>query len=512
MQQEDYRATLLIMVGLAVASLTGLARQATLAYELGAGRATDIYLVAFALPEFAFIAMPIVLVPAFLPLFARRRIEQGEASAWRFGRWTALLLFLALTGLCVLAALSAPLYLGALAPGFGGIERHQALQMLRLMLPAVVLQGLVALAGSALQVYRRFARPALATAVYNLVFCAGLLWLPLKSATSRAAWGVLLGAVAALLFQISLLWRHRPSSLAPANQSGGQGSMARDTSQLARLAGSLAVGYTVHHLVLLVDRAMATSLGAGRAASLNYAYHLALVVGQASGLAVSTALFPRLAEQTALRNTSSVRAGLADALRVVLLIGLPATCALVLLRNPIIELLLQRGAFDSTAVDAVSQPLIWYSLAVLADALCQPLWRTVYAGHRSWTVLAINGAQTAVRLLGNLALVPKLGYSGLALSAAVGLTVQAIVLGWWTRRQIGTFLAPSWWSDGGRIALATAAAAGAVALTSHRLQSTPPILVLSAAGISGGLAYLVVLYVLGLRIRWHVPAMPTHPQ
>lgn len=85
MRREDYRATLIIMSGLAAAALTGFVREASLAYQLGVGRATDIYLIAFTIPEFVFTALPIVLVPAFLPLFADLRLRVGEAGAWRFG-------------------------------------------------------------------------------------------------------------------------------------------------------------------------------------------------------------------------------------------------------------------------------------------------------------------------------------------------------------------------------------------------------------------------------------------
>ena len=73
----------------------------------------------------------------------------------------------------------------------------------------------------------------------------------------------------------------------------------------------------------------------------------------------------------------------------------------------------------------------------MADALCQPMWRVVYALRRPWAVLQINALQTGIRLLGNLALLPILGANGLALSAAVGLSIQAGVLRWWIQRQIG---------------------------------------------------------------------------
>jgi putative peptidoglycan lipid II flippase len=424
-----------------------------------------------------------------------------------------------LAGIALLAGLSAPVYLTALAPGFSIAERRLAQQLAHLMLPAIVLQGLVVLSGAILQVHRRFVRPALATAVYNVTFCLALLFLPLRPATTRAGWAVLLGAAAGLLFQITLLWKHRPIASPQSTQRpcGGGDDHDRDTtreylSRLTRLSGSMTAGYAVHHAILFADRAMATALGAGRAATLHYAYHLALIVGQTSGLAVSTALFPRLAEQTAAGDHAGMRAAVADALHFVLLVGLPASSALVLLRTPAIEFLLQGGAFEATAVEAVTHPLTWYALGVLMDALCQPLWRVVYVRQRPQTVLAINGAQTVVRLICNIALIPAMGYNGIALSAAIGLTLQAGILGWWAWRQIGAYLTSSWLGDAGRIALATAVAAGATSLAISQLETAPPLLILSIGGLSGGLVYLIVLRALGLRILQHVQVTLPHPE
>ena len=80
MRREDYQATLIVMAGLGAAALTGFVREAALAYQLGAGRAADVYLVAFTIPEFIIVALPIVLTPAFIPLFTRHRLSAGEGS------------------------------------------------------------------------------------------------------------------------------------------------------------------------------------------------------------------------------------------------------------------------------------------------------------------------------------------------------------------------------------------------------------------------------------------------
>ncbi len=498
MNREDYGATLILMLGFAAATVTGFLREATLAYQLGAGRATDIYLVAFAVPEFLFLALPIVVTPIFIPHFTDLRLRGGETTAWRFGLRVAAGLLALLAALTVIVVISAPLYMHWLAPGFDILERIQAGRALRLMSPAICLMGGVALASAALQVYRRFARPALATATYNLTFVIVLLLLPLTWPVGRAAWGVTAGAAAALLFQSSLLMRFRPSASAKGDEKDKK-EPSVGLGQVARLAAPLAAAYAVHHAILLVDRAMATTLGEGGAATLNFAYRLALVIGQLSGLAVSTVLFPRMAEQVAQNDLGELRKSLAAALRFVWMIGLPACCGLVLLRVPLVKVVYERGAFDRAATAAVSEVLVWYAVAVLADALCQPLWRVLYAWRRTGTVLAVNGLQTGIRILCNVAAIRHLGYNGLALSAALGLTIQLITLVLLVRRDLGSFLTGAWWRSAAKVVLATSFALAVAWLLASQFSATPALVILLICGISGALAYLVAIWILEKR-------------
>jgi len=360
------------------------------------------------------------------------------------------------------------------------------------MLPALTMMGGATLAGAILQVYRRFARPALATAIYNVTFVIVLLGAPLAWSVGRAAWGVTAGAAAAFLLQFSLVWHFRPKPSAPDSERKPL-PLPVGVSDLARVAGPLAAGYAVHHVILFVDRAMATTLAAGAVATLNYAYRLALVVGQLSGLAVSTALFPRMAEQAASQDLSGLRSSLAAALRFVWLIGVPACGGLIVLRIPLVQVLFERGAFDRSATIAVSDILVWYAIAVLADALCQPLWRVLYARRSAWTVLAMNSLQTGIRVVVNLALIDPLGYRGLALSAALGLTVQLLLLGQVVRRQLGPFLAAGWWRQMFRALLAAALAVLVTGLVVSHFRAWPALSVILAGAAVGGLTYLGVL-------------------
>jgi putative peptidoglycan lipid II flippase len=425
MTRTDARSTVIVMFSLALAVLTGFFRQTAIASILGAGRTTDIYLVAFAIPEFVFIALPIILTPVIIPLFSKIRQEYGERSAWHWGLrlsgWILLMVLL----IAIIAALVAPIFISWISPGFSAAEKAQTIQVFYRMLPGLIMMGLSALTGSFLQVYRRFARPVLTTAVYNLVFISSLLFLPLYDPLMRAAWGVTLGATAAMLFQVPLLLQLRPREKVTAE---GLFIDQKTIGGALRLTSWMAAGYGANQFILFFDRALATTIGAGSVAILNYGYHISLSIVQLSGLAISIVLFPGLSENVGFRNMDQVRRSINHAMVWIWGLAFPATLGLILLRTPIVRVLLEHGAFQVEATQAVSSVLAIYSLAALADALCQPLWRAVYALHNGKAVLAINSIQTIVRVAADLILIQRFGYNGIAFSATLGLSFQLLIL------------------------------------------------------------------------------------
>jgi putative peptidoglycan lipid II flippase len=363
------------------------------------------------------------------------------------------------------------------------------------MLPSLSLMGLATFASTALQVYRRFLRPAFLTAVYNVTFILTLLFLPGYSIYERAALGVTLGAAAALVLQIPVVWWFRPvpqarQSLTQASTSPGD---TGDTGQLISLAAWFSAGYAAHHLILFIDRAMATSLGAGSAAALSYGLHLALAVGQMSSLPVSTVLFPQLAEEIGRGDELQARRSLIRALKSIWMIALPASAGLIILRQPLVEFLFARGAFDQAATQAVTPTLIWYGLAVMVDALCQPLWRVIYAQKRAPLVLKVNGLQTVIRIICNLLFSMLWGYIGLAISAVVGLSVQLLVLSWLAWRSLGKFSEIRWGRDFAWPLLACTAASIVVGLLAARQPLAAPIVLLMISGAAGSMVYVSVL-------------------
>lgn len=508
MQREDYRSIIIVILGYSAATLTGLFRQSVIAQYLGVDRAADIYLIAFALFEFVFIALPIVLYPAFIPLFTESRVRFGERAAWKLAEQTALGLSLLMLLLTLVIGLGATVFTRLLSPGFSSSDQALTVQAVRLMLPSICLMGLATLSSAILLVFRQFLPPAIMTAVYNTTFAIALITLPVDSLIERASWAVTIGAVVALLFQIPILRNYyiKSNSSTPyPDLSSKSKESPIHVNQVARLAGPLSAGYAVHHFILLVDRAMATMLVAGSVTALFYANHLALVIGQLSGWAVSMVLFPRLTEQISKNDLDGARTSLAEALHLIWMIALPASIGFIIFRDSIITILFERGAFDQVAKVTVSPLVVWYCLAVLADALCQPFWRVIYAQKRSWTVLGVNGLQTIIRLIGNIIFMNLIGITGLVLSATLGLTLQALILGWLVYRSLGTFWTTEWWRGVRRTVYAAIAAACVTGFLAYS-WNYQPILQILAVGAIGGFTYLAVLQlpkILEVYRTWH---------
>jgi peptidoglycan biosynthesis protein MviN/MurJ (putative lipid II flippase) len=125
--------------------------------------------------------------------------------------------------------------------------------------------------------------------------------------------------------------------------------------------------------------------------------------------------------------------------------------------------------------------------------MCQPLWRVIYAWRRVWTVSAVNGLQTVVRIMCNLILIRYFGYSGIAISAMLGLTLQVIVLGWLAQRRLGMSFIQEWWRDARVVIIASMLASISIVIISNQFMSGPAAVTLLVSSMLGGFIYLLVI-------------------
>lgn len=497
------RSAGLIGVATMASRILGVVREVVLAALFGAagGVEMDAFNVAFRVPNllrdlFAEGAM----TAAFVPAFTRTLTRDSRAAAWRLGNLVINALVV-LTGVLVVAGIvfAAPIT-RAIAPRFsetpGKLELTTGLT--RVMLPFLTTVAVsVALMGM-LNSLRRFFVPALAPAMFNVatIACAFAL-VPL---TPRLGWppitGIAIGTLAGGLGQVLIQW--------PAlRREGFRYRAVLDFSdpglrEVLRMMGPGTVGLAATQVNVFVNTYLATSQPQGAVSWLAYAFRLMYLPIGLFGVSLATAAIPEIARHAAADDRPAMRATLARALRMMMVMNVPATIGLMVLASPIVSLLLERGRFTAIDTGATAAALVFYAPGLLAYSAVKIASPTFYSLRDTRTPVLLSTASIVVNLLLNLALVRVLGFRGLALGTALAASFNAGMLLWLLRRRLAGL-------DGGRIAITFVkilAASIAMGIAAHAaiawLESALPgastaVRGLRVAGaIAAGLAVLLV--------------------
>jgi putative peptidoglycan lipid II flippase len=417
-----------------------VARETVLAYLFGAGNDMDAYNVAFRVPNLLRdLFAEGAISAAFVPTFTRYLSTRGRDAAWRLGN----LVFNALavvTLTCVVAGwFLAPDLARWFAPEYALVPGKLELTTLltRIMLPFLTMIALgVALMGM-LNALGRFFIPALSPAMFNIaVLLSAFTLVPLMP---RLGWpriaGIAIGTVVGGAGQILLQWpvlRREGWRYAPILDTRDAG-----LREVMRLMAPGTFGLAAVQVNVFVNTVLATSQGTGAVSWLNYAFRLMYLPIGLFGVSIGTAVLPEISRQAALSDLPAMRRTLSGALRLMLMLNIPATVGLIVLARPIVSLILERGSFGPGDTAATAAALVCYAPALLGYAAVKIASPTFYALRDSRTPVLVSALSVAVNVALNLALVRVAGFRGLALGTAIAATLNAGVLLWLLRGRIG---------------------------------------------------------------------------
>ncbi len=428
------QASLILMLAYVASRVLGLVRELVISYQFGTTRDLDAYQAAFRIPDLLFQilaagAMGAAFIPPFTAYLARKR----EDEAWRMASTVLNATFAVLAVAAGLAALFAPQLAPLVAPGFDAEARALTASLMRIMLVSPVLAGLSGLATAILNSYQEFLLPALSPVVYNLsIIVAGLTLAPRSQMGVRGlAIGVAVGAALHLLIQVpGLVQRNRGYRLAIEPQQAGAREVGR--LMLPRMAGLGAI-----QVNFLANTIIASGLAVGSIAALNYAFQLVMLPWGIFASAISTAVFPTLAEQAALARSEDIKRTLTASLRVILYLTVPAGVGLFVLREPLIRLLFERGEFTASSTAMTAQALMFYAPGLFAIAATEIITRGFYALHDTKTPVQVGVATVLLNILLSLLLSRRMGHGGLALAYALANSLETLTLLAIIRRRLG---------------------------------------------------------------------------
>jgi putative peptidoglycan lipid II flippase len=430
------RSTAIFSAATAVSRVLGLVREMVSAYFFGVTGLINAFTVAIQIPNLVrSLLADAALSGAFVPVFSEL-LEKGERRrAWRVASTLFWLTLLVLGGLTALFILLAPLLMRPF--GDPGGDFDLAVGLSRVLFPIVVLLGLSGIVVGILNTYHHFALPALAPVAWNLVIVVGLvLGVPRIESESMQlylyAGLVVLGTLVQLLLPIPWLRR-----------LDGRLTLVldwRDPAVHRVLTLMLPVTLTIGliNVNVLVDTLFASRLLDPdlAPAAINAAFRLYMLPQGIFSVAVATVLFPTLARLAARGETGALRRTLDGGMRQIAFLLMPSALVSIVLAEPIVRLVYQRGEFTAEDTTVVAQCLQAFSLGLVFNGWALILNRTFYAVQTNWTPTAVALGAVALNALFD-AVFYRLGVWGIPLATSTVNVIVVAVLVVALRRRIG---------------------------------------------------------------------------
>lgn len=425
--------------GVAVSAMTmlsrvfGLARDMVIAYFFGAGAGADAFFLAFRIPNFfrrlfAEGAFSQAFVPVLSEYKEQYRKHRGAGEVRELIDKTAGTLGASLAVVTLLGVVGAELVISVFAAGYiynGETEKFAlATDMLRLTFPYLMLISLTAFAGATLNTFGRFAAPAFTPVLLNLSLILAALYLRehLREPAMALAWGVLVAGVAQLTFQLPFL--HREGIL-PRPRVAFRDEGVRKIMALMLPA---IFGVSVGQINLLVDTVLASFLETGSLSWLYYSDRLLELPLALFGIAIATVILPGLSKEHASDSPEAFSATLNWSLKLMVLLGLPASVALVALADELIATLFHQGEMTARDVSMSGLALAAYGTGLLGHMFVKVLAPGYFSRQDTKTPVRYGVIALVANILLNFALVWQLKHVGLALATSLSAFLNAALL------------------------------------------------------------------------------------
>ena len=413
-----------------ISRLFGFGRDILIARVLGTGAGADAFVVAFQFPNlFRRLFGEGAFNAAFVPLFTGKLATEGEAKARAFAEEALAGLLTVLLVLSVIAIAAMPWLMYLIAPGFSDTPAkfNLSITMTQITFPYLICMSLVALLSGVLNALGRFSAAAAAPILLNLVLIIIMLFAVFlnisgaREAGILLAWGVTLAGIAQLLML----------SIAAYRAGMGLGfrwpRLTPDVRRLVSLGVPGIVSGGITQINLLVGGVIA-SFQDGARAFLYYADRLYQLPLGVVGVAIGVVLLPDLVRHLSQKNEAAALDGQNRSLEFALLLTVPAAAAMLVLANPLISVLFQRGAFSATDVPPTAMALAIFSLGLPAFVIQKVFQPGYFAREDTQTPMRFAAVNFTINVLASLVLFGI--FSRIGVMPHLGIAIATTLAGW----------------------------------------------------------------------------------
>lgn len=410
-----------------VSRILGLVREQVRGYYLGTGTGADAFGLGSTLPNlFRRLLAEGAMTAAFVPVFTGYMKKENRQELINFLSSFLTLLTFVTTLICVLGIVFAGWIVPTFFPGFGAVEGKLALTVVitQITFPYLLLVTLAALVQAVLNTFGRFGPSAFTPILLNLsiILCAYLLHDVFPDPSYAFAVGFVVGGFLQLAFQLpwffktglrlklSFNWRH------PGVRELGR----------VFLPGAFAAG--IYQINVFVSEMIASSLSEGSIAALQYSIRLQELILGVFVISITTVILPALSSQFASGDRNGYGQTVLLALDSLALVTIPAAFGLIAIREPLLRLLFQQGAFDQESTSMTGLAVLFHSMGVYFIATSRSLNQAFYAMKDLKTPMLVSAVAMVVNVAGCYLLAIPLAHGGIAAANSLSAAVTGLLL------------------------------------------------------------------------------------
>jgi putative peptidoglycan lipid II flippase len=419
------RSTFFFSVATAFSRVAGLVREIVAASYFGIRGPMSAFTIAFQVPNLVrSLFADAAIQAAFVPVFTEELEKGNKREAFRLASTLLYMVVLVLGAITALFVLAAPLIVPIFAPGFSGEILDLTVTLSQILFPILILLGATGIIVGVLNSYDRFAAFAISPFFWNVVIIAVLVLLePAFHGNNRIyayAIGVLVGTVVQLAIPAWDL-RHTPFRLIRKIDW-----RMPDVRRVLLLMLPVTLSLGLINFDLLLNSIVGTLVSNEAPAAIDKAFRIYMLPQGIFSVAVATVTFPTLARFAARREWVNLRATMANGMRQILLLLIPAAAAVLVLSVPMTRLIYQRGEFDAHQTELVATALFWFAFSLPFNGLYLMLTRTFFSLQRPWVPTAVAGSNLVVDIIFSFAFYSPFGIGGVV-AATVIATVSSVV-------------------------------------------------------------------------------------
>jgi putative peptidoglycan lipid II flippase len=465
--------------------LLGFVRELVLAATYGTNAKTDAYVAGLFVVNTVAAMLLYVLVTSVIPLFHGEERDHGESSAWRLVgvilTWVGLILIV-VTGIVAIwpEGVSA---LFSFKPATASIAQ----ELLRIMAPALMLQGISAVFTALLQLRGSFSRPAAIGVTFNAGIIVGIVALNPFIGIRGAAWGVVIGAIGQVALQLpefTRFWKRGGGRLGFRHPRLGSALVLALPVFLATFAQQIN-SFTDKLFINAFD------LDDGRIAALNFASALGSAPRTAILFPLLVPLFPHISRLLTEGKRDDAKRAFVRSAGLLALVAAPVTAFMAIQAQGLAQIAFERGKCRVDCRVEIGKPVVFYALAVWGAFMVYLLNRTLSAARKPREILAATLVTVCVVIALDLLLIERMEQAGLALASMAGVYVNTAIMLWFLHRELPDVSIGAFVSQQARVLASVLPPAGLVVLLEHVLPSEgrPFVQTLGLVGAKGAILF-----------------------